>query len=179
MAQSKNRLVLAIKRHALSIHERKTWSARCTRSRETFVQARLERFEHNCIFPRICRYNSRKSGTDVRQIYPLLSVHAKISILCTTLPLFRPRKRQLAHLHSQFTVTTCRSRQIFPSNRWQDLLVNRILQLGHFDENCRSRDTNSCLINISIVLSKIIEIRKSSKEYFKDEMLNVSTNDKY
>lgn len=76
-------------------------------------------------------------------------------------------------------MTTCRSRQIFPSNRWQDLLVNRILQLGHFDENCRSRDTNSCLINISIVFSKIIEIRKSSKEYFKDEMLNVSTNDKY
>lgn len=71
MAQSKNRLVLAIKRHALSIHERKIRSARCTvYSRETFVPTRPATFRTQRIFLSICRYNSRKSGTDVRRMYP-------------------------------------------------------------------------------------------------------------
>lgn len=95
MAQSKNRLVLAIKRHALSIHERKTWSTRCTWSRETFVQARLETFRTQRIFPRICRkYNSRKSGTDVRQIYPPPYIRARENQYIIYNPSSRPLFRR-------------------------------------------------------------------------------------
>lgn len=95
MAQSKNRLMLAIKRHALSIHERKTWSTRCTWSRETFVQARLETFRTQRIFPRICRkYNSRKSGTDVRQIYPPPYIRARENQYIIYNPSSRPLFRR-------------------------------------------------------------------------------------
>lgn len=85
MAQSKNRLVLAIKRHALSIHERKTWSTRCTWSRETFVQARLERFEHNVFSPAFADITQGNLARTCGK-YPPPYVHAKISILYTTLP---------------------------------------------------------------------------------------------
>lgn len=77
MAQSKNRLVLAIKRHALSIHERKTWSTRCTWSRETFVQARLERFEHNVFSPAFADITQGNLARTCGKYIPLLTYTRK------------------------------------------------------------------------------------------------------
>lgn len=127
MAQSKNRLVLAIKRHALSIHERKTWSTRCTWSRETFVQARLERFEHNVFSPAFADITQGNLARTCGKYIPLLSYTRKsVYYIQPFLPLFississgiRRGKSYLATFTELLhVVATCRSRRIF-RNQW-------------------------------------------------------------
>ena len=83
MAQSKNRLVLAIKRHSLSlsfcIRERKICNARCTVVKHLSRLDR-QRFEHNVFSP---AFADITQGNLARTCSEYIPLHVKISILYT------------------------------------------------------------------------------------------------